>query len=252
MRTLRHLPVVATLALGLQAGAASGLELENLSAEERQLFRDEVRAYLMENPEVLMEAIAVLEDRQATQQATADKSLVSNLSDEIFNDGRSWAGGNLDGDVTLVEFIDYRCGYCKRAHDDVSELVNSDGNIRLVMKEFPILGPESLLASRFAIATRLAEGADAYKQVNDALIKHNGSLTEGALRRMAKTLKLDADKIMAEMDNPEVVAELSANRDLAGKLSVNGTPTFVMGDELLRGYVPLASMRELVEAVRTN
>lgn len=240
------------LALGLGATSAPAFELGAMSDAERQAFGAEVRSYLMENPEVLMEAIGVLEQRQEVAKAEIDRTLVSELSEEIFNDGRSWSGGNPDGDVTLVEFIDYRCGYCRRAHDDVAELVSGDGNIRFVIKEFPILGEDSLASSRFAIATRRVAGPDAYKRANDALIKLPGAVNSAALQRLARNLDLDVDKIMAEMDSDAVSEELQANRALAQKLEISGTPTFVIQDEVVRGYIPLDSMQEMVEIIRTR
>ena len=158
LRTLFAAPALA-LCMTLPAKA---LDLTQMTDEERAIFREEVRAYLMDNPEVIMEAVAVLEAREAEAQAQADLSLVSDNAADIFDDGFSWVGGNPDGDITLVEFLDYRCGFCKRAHGEVAKLLESDGNIRLIVKEFPILGEQSLLASRFAVATKQVAGDDAY------------------------------------------------------------------------------------------
>lgn len=240
------------LALTLCSGAANAFDLSDMSDAERAAFRSEVRAYLMENPEVLMEAIGVLEARQADQKAEADRLLVRSLEDDIHNDGRSWVGGNPDGDVTLVEFMDYRCGYCRRAFDEVEQLLEVDGNIRFVVKEFPILGEDSVLASRFAIATRNVAGDAAYKSVHDELMTLRGAVTTETLSRLADDLDLDGAAIMDAMDAPEVAAELNANRALAQKLEINGTPSFILEDEMLRGYVPLAQMQVLVDQVRTQ
>lgn len=238
--------------VALTAGSTAAFDLTAMSDDERDAFRSEIRSYLLENPEVLMEAIAVLEEREANAQAESDKRLLSELSGQIFEDGRSWVGGNLDGDITLVEFIDYRCGYCKRAHSEVAELISNDGNIRFIIKEFPILGDDSLKSSRFAVATRRVAGADAYKQANDALIELRGGVSDAALKRIAKDLDLDADKIFAEMESPAITEELQANRALAQQLQINGTPTFIIGDELLRGYAPLAQMQRIVEDERAG
>ena len=219
---------------------------------ERSAFRAEIRAYLLENPEVLMEAIGVLEARDAAAQAEGDRALIDSLSADIFDDGRSWVGGNPDGDVTLVEFMDYRCSYCRRAHTDVMQLLDSDGGIRFIVKEFPILGPDSLLAARFAIAVRNVAGPDAYGTVHDALIGMRGAVTEDSLTRIAADAGLDPAPVIAAMDAPEVVAELQANRALAERLQINGTPGFVLGDEILRGYLPLVQMQERVAQVRAE
>lgn len=226
------------------------LDLNNMTEEERTAFHEAIRGYLLENPEVILEAVNVLEQRQAEEAARADFDLVANNKDAIFDDPRSWVGGNPDGDVTLVEFLDYRCSFCRRAMPEVASLLESDGNIRLIIKEFPILGDASVIMSRFALATRSVEGPDAYKDVHDALMGLNTDPSDVTLRRLAEGLGLDGDKILAEMDSPEIDAELQDNYALAQALNIQGTPSFVLGDELLRGFLPAAEMAQLVELKR--
>lgn len=242
-----------TLAFGLAAASpVFASDLTNLTAAEREAFGDQVRAYLLENPQVLMEAIAILEDQQAADQVNADLALVRDNARALFSDANSWEGGNPNGDITLVEFVDYRCSYCRRAHDEVAELISTDGNIRLIVKEFPILGEQSMLSSRFAIATRHVAGDAAYKKVHDALITFRGSVSEAALRRMAEQMDLDATEILARMNGEEVTAVIRANHALAQTMAINGTPTFVLQDSMLRGYVPLDGMRQLVAEARLD
>lgn len=229
---------------------AAALDLKTMDAEERALFRAEVRAYLMENPEVIMEAVQALEDRQAEAQAQADLTLVSDHADAIFNDGFSYIGGNPEGDITLVEFMDYRCGFCKRAYGEVEKLLESDGNIRFIVKEFPILGEQSLLASRFVIAAKQLEGDEAYKSLHDALMAFNGDITLPSLRRLSATYGLDTDAIEARMDDDSVTEEIAQTRALAQELRITGTPTFVMHDEMLRGFLPYDQMRSIIEEKR--
>ena len=231
--------------------APAAADLTDMTDAERQAFHDEVRAYLLENPEVLMEAIGVLEERQAQAQADADAHLVRDHSEALFDDGRSWIGGNPEGDVTVVEFLDYRCGYCRRAHPEVTDLVEADGDIRYIVKEFPILGEQSLLASRFAIATRRTAGDDAYAKVHDALMTLRSDVTRPALERVAKSLDLDAAEIFREMEAPEVEAEIGANMALAQALGISGTPTFIVENQMLRGYLPQSEMERVVEAERS-
>lgn len=247
---MRMKPLLLAAGLAVAATGGSALDLKNMSSEERQNFRDEIRAYLLENPEVIMEAVAVLEQRQAEAQTASDANMILSNATAIFDDGFSWVGGNPDGDITLVEFVDYRCGYCRRAHDEVKQLIESDGNIRLIMKEFPILGEASLTSSQYAIAVKQIAGADAYEAAHDALITMRGDPSDVALGRLSKTLGLDYDEIKARMDGPEVALEISATRALAQQLSISGTPTFVVQDEMLRGYLPLEGMREMVAAKR--
>ena len=241
------LPALGVLAL---LATAAPLTAQEMTDAERTAFRAEVRAYLLDNPEVLMEAMTALEARQQQEQANNDLTLLSDNADAIFNDPASWAGGNAEGDITLVEFVDYRCGYCRKAHDEVAELVSSDGNIRFVLKEYPILGEESVTASRFAIAVRQLAGDEAYKSVHDTLIAFRGDITTEALGRVATDMGLDSAAVLARMAAPEVTEVIEANHALAATLQVNGTPTFVIDQTMVRGYVPLEGMRQIVEGQR--
>jgi protein-disulfide isomerase len=226
------------------------MDLTELTDAERAQFRAEVRSYLLDNPEVIMEAVELLQNREAEAQANAEQSLISDNADAIFNDGYSYVGGNPDGDITLVEFLDYKCGYCKRAHPEVEKLLKTDGNIKLIVKEFPILGAESMLASRYVVAAKQVVGGDSYKALGDALMAYNGEVTLPALRRLAATFGLDSDAIEAKMDSDEVTAEIAKTRALADRLRISGTPTFVLEDEMLRGYLPYDQMMALVEEKR--
>ncbi|MBD3763724.1 MAG: DsbA family protein [Rhodobacterales bacterium] len=243
--------MAAALALAL-AGPVQALDLTAMTPAEREAFGAEVRAYLLSNPQVLMEAIAVLEQQDQANQAAADLAMLQANAEAIFRDPASWADGNLDGDITVVEFVDYRCSYCRRAHDEVAELVKSDGNIRLVLKEFPILGDDSVLASRFAIAVLQLAGPEAYKRVHDALITLRGAVNDQSLTRLAQDQGLDAAAILARMSAPEVEAVIAANRQLASLLQISGTPTFVIDQTMVRGYVPLDGMRQIVAGQRAD
>lgn len=235
------------MATGVQA---ADLDLSDMSDADRAAFGAQVRAYLLENPEVIMEAVQVLEERQAAQQAQGDIALIENNADAIFNDGYSWVGGNPEGDVTIVEFFDYRCGFCRKAHPEVAELLELDGNIRYIAKEFPILGENSVISSRFALAAREVAGDDAYEAAKEALIVMNGDLDDAVLRRLADTLGLDADAVLAAMDSDSISQQLAETRALAQALQINGTPSFVMAGQLVRGYVPLDAMQQIVAEAR--
>ncbi|MEZ5715439.1 MAG: DsbA family protein [Paracoccaceae bacterium] len=242
----------AALALGLALTAvpAAAFDLQSMSDAERDAFRAEIRAYLLDNPEVIMEAVAVLEQRDAAQKAVEDSTLIEANGQALFSDPNSWVGGNPNGDITLVEFVDYRCGYCRKAHDEVAKLVESDGNIRFIVKDFPILGPDSTTSAQFAIAVHQLAGDDAYHAAGEALIKLKGSPEEPVLRRLAETLGLDGDAVLEKMDSDEVAAVINANHGLGANMQINGTPTFVLGDQMLRGYLPLEGMRAMVKEIR--
>ncbi len=248
---LRHV-APALLGLSLITGPAQALDLNAMSDAEKEQFGQQVREYLLENPEVIIEAINILEQRNALAEAQADQELVAANSDELFNDGYSWVGGNPDGDLTLVEFMDYRCGYCRRAVPEVAELLSEDGNIRLIIKEFPILGDASVMSSRFAIATKHVAGDDAYKQVHDALMEFGGEPTEVTLRRISDGLGLDSDAIIEAMNSDQVTDEINQTRELARRMNISGTPSFVLGTEMLRGYLTADQMIEIANVVRAE
>ncbi len=247
-------PILAALplAIALMGTAAHAEGAAPMTEAERAAFRAEVRAYLLENPEVLIEAMDVLQSREAETAAARDVQMLADNKEALLNDPASWVGGNPQGDITIVEFTDYRCGYCRKAFAEVEELVKSDGNIRFVLKEFPILGEESMISSRFAIAVRQLHGDDAYKKAHDALITLRGSPDAATLGALAVDLGLEAGPIIARMNADEVTAVIAANHAMADKLQITGTPTFVLGDQLLRGYVPLDAMRQLVEDERAG
>jgi len=224
--------------------------LADMTDAEREAFRAEVRAYLLEDPEVLVEAMDVLQNQQEQNAAQRDLQMLRDNADLIYRDPNSWAGGNLDAELTIVEFVDYRCGYCRKAHDEVAELVASDGNIRLVLKEFPILGEQSTLSSQFAIAVRQLHGDDAYKAAHDALIALRGDATAETLARLATDLGHDPAAIAERMSAPEVQAIIDTNHALGSMMDVNGTPTFVIDETMVRGYVPLQGMRQIVAGQR--
>jgi protein-disulfide isomerase len=243
MRRLVATTALLTGLLGLPAAA-------EMTAEDREALRAEIRAYLVENPEVLVEAMDVLQDREAQAELERDALLVQTKASDIFASPSDWVGGNPEGDITLVEFMDYRCSYCRKAHDEVKELVASDGNIRYVIKEFPILGEASLLSSQFAIAVRLLHGDDSYKAAHDALITLRGEPTSETLGRLATDLGHDPAPILERMGTEDVMAIITANHALADAMKISGTPTFVLKDQMLRGYVPLEDMRGIVAEVR--
>ncbi|WP_343082043.1 DsbA family protein [Ostreiculturibacter nitratireducens] len=244
-------PAALGLAALLLATPALAFDPAAMSESEREAFRAEVRAYLLENPEVLMEAISALEAKQAEAQIAEDANLILANAADIYDDGWSWVGGNPEGNITIVEFVDYRCGYCRKAHPDVQALVDGDDDIRYVIKEFPILGDQSVIASRFAIATLRVAGEDAYKKVHDGFYEDfRGDVTVDTLSAFAEDLGLDTDAILAAMDAPEVTKIIEENHLLAQRLKISGTPTFVLGDQMVRGYVPLDAMQSIVAEVR--
>lgn len=246
------------LALGLIAGLASFPALAEeqpvtpkMTDAERAAFREEVRAYLLENPEVLIEALDVLQAREEAAATLRDVQMVSTHNDVIFNSPNDWVGGNPNGDITLVEFMDYRCGYCRQAYAEVNELIKSDGNIRFVVKEFPILGEASLISAQFAIAVLQLHGNEAYEKVHDALMNLRGEPTVETLSRLATEMGLEAQPVVDRMNSAAVMQVIQDNHKLATEMEISGTPAFVLKDMVMRGYAPLDVMRDFVSDARS-
>jgi len=253
-RSPRTLPLLAPL---LTAGLllATPVAAESaLSDEERTALREEIRAYLLEHPEVLFEAVAEYERRNAAAQADMDDALIEINAEDIFEDGHSWVGGNPDGDLTLVEFVDYRCGFCRRAFGHVMDFIETDGNIRFVVKEFPILGPQSEISSRLAVAVLDLGGSEAYAAVHERLLMLEGEVTENVIGALSVELGLDPQTVMHRMSSDDVTAVLAENRALAQRLQINGTPSFVLGGpeeaELIRGFVPAEDLQGVAASLR--
>ncbi len=242
--------VFAALALAA-IGTANAADLENLSNPERNAFRSEVRAYLLENPKVILEVLDILQEQRAVEEAETTRERIEAFSDNIFNDAHSWVGGNLDGDISLVEFLDYRCGYCRRAFEDVEALVAEDGNIRFVIKEFPILGENSLNSALFALSVLNLEGPDAYKAVHDFLISYEGLVDDQFIRKYSRERKFDPSAIMKEMGSERVRGAVEANRELAAFLEISGTPGFIVGNTLIGGWPGRSGLAKAITKARS-
>lgn len=221
-----------------------------MTPDEREEFRDEVRAYLLDNPEVLSEMASLLDARQRDATVAMDRERIEAQSQALFEDGFSLVAGNPEGSVTIVEFLDYQCGYCRRAHPDLAKMVESDGDIRWIIKEWPVLGPASDYAARAAVATGIVAGSEAYAALNDRLMRLDGPVTEARVAGALTEVGVDPAAVRAEMDSPEVTRRIEATRTLATALALEGTPSFVFGDKLLRGLAPIAAMEQLVDEMR--
>ncbi|QDL92968.1 DsbA family protein [Paroceanicella profunda] len=239
---LTALPVLTLPAAAQDAPAQTGVP-----GLDRDALRAEIRAYLLDNPEVIYEAIQELEKRRKAASASAEQNLVRDNAAALFDDGYSNVDGNPDGKLTLVEFFDYRCGYCKRAHDDVQKLVREDGDIRFIRKEFPILGPDSLLASRAALAAQLQGDPEVYLAFSNAMMEFGGPLTDTTIDRLADRAGVDVERMHAEMESDEVNRRLQSNHALAQALQIGGTPTFIIGETIVRGYLPYEDMARAID-----
>ena len=243
--SVRRLSAAALLACALAAPAAA----EPFSAEQKSALEALVRDYILRHPEIILESVAGMEARQkAGKDAAAAAALVEhrqalerNAADPVL--------GNPDGDVTIAEFFDYQCGYCKTMTGPLMELVRDDGRIRLVLKEFPILGPESALAARASLA---AGRQGKYEPFHMALMGLRGRLNEGAIWQVAAETGLDLERLRQDMASPEVNAVIEANYRLAQALGIEGTPAFAIGDALVPGPAPREHLAGLVQKARNG
>lgn len=250
------LPVAAALAaLPLLAGSPAMAQqsslpsFSDLDPAQRAALHAEIRAYLLENPEIIVEAIEVLENRRAVQARSADGELIAANAEALYNDGFSHVMGNPDGDVTVVEFLDYRCGYCKRAHPEIKEMLSRDPNIRLIVKEFPILGPASVEAGKLALAA-LDIDPSLYAELSDRLMNYRGNLTGRVAYRIAGEVGYNIQKLKLRAAGEVIDDRLADNYRVAQALNLTGTPSFVVGTEIIRGYLPVDDMLAAVEAQR--
>ena len=243
-----NLIAIAWAAAFMIAVVSPGAFGQGLTAPAQKLDIEKiVRDYLLNNPEIVVEAIGEYKRRQAHVKQQATRQLIVSRRDEIERDPGSPAGGNPKGDVSVVEFFDYQCGVCRRVHSIVAELVKSDPGIRHVYKEWPILGAGSVLAASAALASR-KQGK--YLVFHDALMTAGGKLTGGWVWKIAGSVGLDVTRLRRDMGSKEISEILKRNHALAEALKLRGTPSFAIGDELLRGGRDLEGMRAVVAKVR--
>ena len=206
-----------------------------------------VRDYLMQNPEVLLDVSKALEAKQQQAEAEQRGTVLKSSADQIFRSPADYVAGNPKGDVTLVEFFDYNCGWCKKGFPEVMSLVEKDKNLRVVLKEFPIFGGDSDYAALAALA---AGKQGKYWELHTALFAHEGKVTKEIVDEIAKAKGLDLDKLKADMASPEVTKVIADNHALAQALAINGTPAFIIDDTLSPGYLPAADLAAAIEQVR--
>lgn len=227
------------------------LGLSFAPAYAQELSREEIKALVLEaireNPEIVLEALQLLESRQtAAQQAQIEEALKSQR-DLLENDPNAPVLGNPEGDVTIVEFFDYNCPYCRRVMPEVQALLEKDPNVRLVYREWPILGEGSVFAARAALAAR-RQGK--YDEFHWALMGMNGRAEEQSVLRIAEEIGLDIDQLRSDMKAPEIDEHIALSMRLTQALGFSGTPSFVIGDALIPGFVEADVLADKVAKVR--
>jgi protein-disulfide isomerase len=229
-------------------GATASAEM---SAAQKQQFDALVRQYILDHPEVVIESLQAYQAKQRLAEQQEVQATLVTLKDEIENDPASPVAGNPKGDVTIVEFFDYRCGYCKRVFPSLQTLMETDGNVRYVFKEFPVLGPESVAASRAALAVWNLQ-PDKYFPFHTALLQSRGSLTEERILQIAEQVGIEPTRVREGMADPRIEEALQKNIALARQIKVNGTPAFIIGGQLVPGAIDLATLKQLVASARES
>lgn len=240
---------LALLAI-LPAGFAPAAWAEgSFSDAQKKEIGDIVRQYLMDNPEVLLEVSQALEAKQKLAEAQQREDALKTNADAIFRSEGDYVAGNPKGDVTMVEFFDYNCGWCKKGFPEVVTLLEKDKNLRLVLKEFPIFGGDSDYAAMAALA---AKQQGKYWELHTAMLGHEGKVTKEIVDQLAKEQGLDVERMKADMNSPEVAKVLADTHALAQALAINGTPAFIIDTNVSPGYLPADALAGAIEDVRKN
>ncbi|MDR6288507.1 protein-disulfide isomerase [Inquilinus ginsengisoli] len=242
---LAALAAVAALAVASPAVQAQ----QTIDPAQKDAIEQIVREYIRAHPEVVVEALDAYQAKKDEDERKAQATSLTSQADQIFRSPTSPVIGNPKGDVTLVEFFDYNCGYCKRSQPDLEKLLKQDTGLRVVLKEFPILGPASVTAARASLA---AQKQDKYLDFHTKLMGFKGPLTDEVVYTVAGQVGLDLDKLKRDMNDPSVVSELRDNMDLAQKLGVQGTPAFVINDQIIPGAVGFDALKSQIDKDRAG
>src|SRR5262245_58282413 len=242
-------PALLAIALFVAPQAAPA---QSFSDVQRSDIEKIVREYLIAHHEVLEEAMSELTKRQAAADAEKHQASIANNAEAIFNSPRGVTIGNKDGDVSFVEFFDYNCGYCKRALTDMLDLMKADPKVKVVLKEFPVLGDASTQAAQVAVAVRMQDktGGKKYLACHQKLLNGRGSVDRARAIAVAKEIGLDMSRLDKDMASDEVKATLEESFKVAEAIGLNGTPSYVIGNEVVIGAVGLATLKEKVNTAR--
>jgi len=235
--------------VGLLAAGRAGAEEPALTPAQERAVEAIVHDYLLAHPEVLVQALEGFQARQKAEEEARQRDALVAHRGLLVDDPDDPVLGNAAGDVTVVEFFDYRCPYCKRVTPGLMAAVKADGNVRLVMKEFPILGPESVIAARAALA---AQRQGRYQALHVALMELKGEMTEAAILALAERAGLDVTRLQRDMKAEAIDQALRRNYELAEALGIGGTPAFVIGDTLVPGAMSMDDLRALIAKARAG
>ena len=241
-------PALLAIAIGAMPVAASA---QSFSDAQKSDIEAIIKNYLVSHPEVLEEAMTELSKRQAAEDDKKHEASVAENADAIYNSPHGVVLGNKNGDVTFVEFFDYNCGYCKRAMGDMLDLLKNDSKLKVVLKEFPVLSPGSVEAAQVAVAVRMQDpSGKKYLDFHQKLLGGHGPADRAHALAAAKDAGLDMARIEKDMQSPEVKATIEENMKLAESMGLNGTPSYVIGKQIVVGAVGLDQLKEKIGVAR--
>lgn len=246
---MRKLAIAALIALAAAFAGSTTATAQSFSPAQKQEIDGLIHDYLRQHPEAVMDALKAAQQQADDAKAAAAKKMIAAKRDELLHDPNSAVAGNPHGDVTLIEFFDYRCPYCKAIEPSLEALIKEDGNLRVVYKEFPILGPTSVVASRAAIA---AQRQGKYTAFHDRMMALKGNIDSDAVMKVAETNGLDLAKLKHDMNAASVGQIIQRNYALADALGIDATPALVIGDQLTMGAVDIDGLRQLIADARKN
>ena len=244
--------VAGLVAVLLAFPGAVSIRAQTFSESQRSEIEQIVKEYLLSHPELLQDVMSELDKRQTAAEAEKHRTAVKEYSPAIFASPFQITLGNAQGDVTLVEFFDYNCGYCKRAMSDMLEMLKTDPKLKFVLKEFPVLGEGSVQAAQVAAAVRMQDKSSGkkYLEFHQKLLGGRGHADKARALAVAKEVGFDVARIEKDMASDEVKTQLEESFKLADALGLNGTPSYVVGSDVLVGAVGLNTLKEKVNTAR--
>jgi protein-disulfide isomerase len=241
--------LVAAFSVAFVGACAGPVVAAEFTPEQKTEIGTIMKDYLVNNPEVLRAAIEALDKHDKQVEADARQSAVADQAGPLFSSAHQANVGNLKGDATLVEFFDYNCHYCKGALPDMAKLMQNDPNMKLVLKDFPVLGPGSVEAAKVATAVRNQLHGDKFWQFHVKLLGSHGPVGKTEALAVAKDMGVDMDRLNKDIESPDVTAGLDEVMKMADALQINGTPSFVVGQEVVVGAVGYDQLKQKLDSV---
>lgn len=221
----------------------------SFSGAQRGEIEGVIRDYLMKNPEILREALIELQRKEKAAEEARRATIVADPKGKLFVSPHQAEVGNPNGSVTLVEFFDYNCGFCKRALDDMAKLIKAEPNLKVILKDFPVLGPQSVEAAQVASAVRNQLKGEKFYEFHQKLMSTKGRVGRAEALAVAKSMGLDMTKIAADMEAPSVRAGIAETMGLGDALGLTGTPSYVVGKDIVVGAVGYNELKQSIDAL---